>query len=279
MHTDLFESNPFETFDWGLPSLTQANSLSQAFGNPDYDASFWSLQDTPFTCAVVCQKMILHQFGVDVSEAQLVYDAATNGWLTQNGTSPLDAARLLEYYGVGTHTNFSGDLESLVSELAQGRKVIVSVDSGEIWRTDWFFEDWINPNGADHAIVLTGIDMSDPSNPKVYINDPGSPDGAGKAYPLHEFLDAWQDSGGFYVATNSAPSGLADHPNFGPNFNTDTGLYMDAAFWAELLKNLVPLITVAIVQSMLGADDGFLNVDSPWETLSDSARNNLFLTI
>jgi hypothetical protein len=117
----------------------------------------WREQSTPFTCAVVSQQMILESFGVQVSEAQLVYDSVSNGWLSEGGTSVGDVGALLDYYGIPVHQGAGGDIESLVYELAQGHKVIVGVDSGELWNQDMFFEDWLNPNGADHAIMVNGM--------------------------------------------------------------------------------------------------------------------------
>ena len=69
-------------------------------GTPDSDTHDWVHQTTPFTCDVVSQEMILHEYGINASEAQLTYDAASHGWLTDGGTSPQDMAQLLEFHGV-----------------------------------------------------------------------------------------------------------------------------------------------------------------------------------
>jgi hypothetical protein len=180
--------------------------------------------------------MILHDFGIDVSEAQLTYDAATNGWL-DGGTSMNDMGKLLEYHGVPTHTNYNGDLPSLVNELSHGRKVIVAVDSTELWNGTSFWQrltGWDN-NAPDHAIVVSGIDFSDPNNPQVIVNDPGRPDGGGMQYPLKHFLEAWNDSNCAYVATDNAPPDLATHSQFGSNFNMQSAMYSDSNFWIGLV--------------------------------------------
>ena len=60
-----------------------------------------------FTCAVVSQQMILNQFGLDINEDELFYEATINGWLdgSQGGTSVVrNTAKLLELHGVDTHT-------------------------------------------------------------------------------------------------------------------------------------------------------------------------------
>jgi hypothetical protein len=87
-------------------------------GAPATDMHDWVHQTTPFTCDVVSQEMILHEFGVNASEAQLTYDAASHGWLTDSGTSPENMAQLLELHGVHTHTNYNGGIDALTSELA-----------------------------------------------------------------------------------------------------------------------------------------------------------------
>src|SRR3954470_10245178 len=86
-------------------------------GTPASDSRDWIHQTTPFTCDVVSQEMILHEFGFDVSEAQLTYEATSHGWLTDGGTSPENAAQLLDHYGVPTHTNYNGSLDAVTSEL------------------------------------------------------------------------------------------------------------------------------------------------------------------
>jgi len=118
--------------------------------------------------------------------------------------SPHDVGRLLELHGVDCHSVTGATVEQLMAELAQGHKVVIGVDSGELWNNDFPLEDFFGQS-ADHAIWVTGIDLSDPDHPQVIINDSGDPSGSGKAYDLAHFVDAWQDSGFFYVATDSAP--------------------------------------------------------------------------
>lgn len=253
------------------------------YGSPVADAADFSHQTTPFTCAVVSQQMILKQYGYDVSEAQLVYDATSHGWLTDHGTAPEDAGRLLEFYGVGTHTHVGGDIEHLIAELARGHKVIAAVDSGEIWGRDWFFEDWLNADGADHALVITGVDLSDRENPRVFVNDPGNPDGAGKAYPLEQFLDAWDDSGRYFIATDDAPPDLAAHSIFGPAFGPGAGLYLDREFWMELAARVAGVVAAAAVATLLDrALDADTVGDAPMRTiehLTETQRDQLFCRI
>jgi hypothetical protein len=180
---------------------------SHLIGTPYTDHEYWQPQTTDFTCAVQAQRGIIEAYtGQDVSESQLVYDAAINGWITNNGMNPRDVGNLLDLYGIPNHTNEGASIQDLMSELSQGRKVIVGVDSGELWKGEPL-EDFFNQS-ADHAIWVTGIDMTNPNNPQVIINDSGDPSGAGKSYDLDQFVDAWEDSGFFYVATDNAPNGM-----------------------------------------------------------------------
>jgi hypothetical protein len=236
-------TGPFDQL--GAALFSDHEGGGSTVGTPAHDARDWVHQTTPFTCDVVSQEMILHEFGVDVSEAQLVYEATAHGWLTDSGTSLPNMAQLLESHGVHTHCVQNGILDQVASELAHGHKVIVAVDSGDLWNASLPFYSLFHLHGADHAVVLTGLDMSDPSHPKVFINDPGDPQGAGKPYPLDQFLESWGGSGNMYVATDSAPPHLANHLIFGANFHSDLGMYMDPDFWASFLKGLVPGLATA----------------------------------
>ena len=107
----------------------------------------------------------------------------------------------------------NADITDLARELQQGHGIIVGVNSGELWSQgilaelrSWLIENLGLDNAAftqaDHAVVVTGMDFSDPGNPLVILNDSGMPDGAGAAYPLDRFMDAWENSGFFYTATD-----------------------------------------------------------------------------
>ncbi len=255
-------------------------------GTPAQDAESWSQQGTDFTCAVVSQQMVLQQFGFDVSEAQLVYDAVTNGWLTDAGTSIEDMGRLLEHYGIGTHQGAGTGIESLMSELVQGRSVIVAVDAGGMWNPESPLGDLVGAHVPNHAVVVTGLDLSDPEQPQVYINDPGDLDGAGKAYPLEQFLDAWSVSGNTYVATDEAPADLAQDSPFGEQFHPESNMYMDEAFWSQWLQSVFPDCDIEVFRASLMAIGGAMAavatcafLVSFWDRLDDAGRNELFLTI
>lgn len=264
---------------------------SESFALPDNfigEPGIYIPQTTEFTCAVVSQEMILRQFGIDVSEAKLVYEGVINGWLGDYGTAIEDVGKLLDFHGVNNHMRLGATVDELLAELIRGHKVITAVDSGELWGTDLPFSDWLFTDGADHALVVTGLDLSDPNHPQVYVNDPGDPNGAGKAYPLDHFLDAWSDSGNMYVATDAAPPNLAEHPILGVQFNAATGQYADFAFWEDFAARLTSSVIRSAVETAINTftneevfGEGIVG-DFAFRTLvnlTDAYRNELLLMI
>lgn len=224
---DVMDSFQFNPEDIEVPWDANGNLIfpGLTYGPQDADTSFWQHQTTGFTCAIVAVRGVIESLtGQNISEAQLVYDATSHGWLTDAGTHPGDITKLLDLYNIKNHEKAGATIADLMAELALGHKVIVGVDSGEIWNQDSNLEDFINGQGSDHAIWVTKIDISDPENPKVVINDSGDPDGAGKVYDLATFVDAWEDSGFFYVATDEAPPDIAQVAS---GFDQATGTFPD----------------------------------------------------
>ena len=160
----------------------------------------------PDTCAIKAQQIILERFGISVSEEQLRLEATSQGWYTPDEGTPMGAVgELLEAYGIPVHRYMDANIFTLVSELAQGHDVIIGVDSGELWNNGFAerMEDKLIGGRPDHALLVSGLDTSDPNDIQVIVTDPGSGDYC-KAYPLAQFMDAWKDSNCYMVAT--------DHP-------------------------------------------------------------------
>lgn len=239
-------------------SLTSsANGLQQYIGDPLGDAEFWQHQTTPFSCAVQAQRGILEAVtGQDFSEAQLSAEAAEIGVLStgivdgRSGTSPEALGELLSLHGVESHVTEHATVGDLMSELAAGHKVIVGVHAGDLWTPDSL--DNLLHRGADHAIWVTGVDVSDPEHLKVLVNDSGDPHGCAKSYELDQFLRAWDDSDHFLVATNHAPPDL--HLTC-PDFDTHTGAFTTMLNWAR--AHALPLTagTVAVAAGGLAFTD------------------------
>lgn len=181
-------------------------------GDPGAQMDDWIFQDAD-NCAIAAELSIIHQFvGDDMSLEEASYISASNGWYDPGfGTSPDEIGNLMDLYGIPSHSVMGATVEQLVMEINQGNGVIVGVNADELWDQgilndikqfflDAFGLDNINP--ANHAVTVTGVDLSDPSQPMVVINDSGTPNGAAVKYPLDQFVDAWENSGFYYTATD-----------------------------------------------------------------------------
>lgn len=179
------------------------------------------------TCAIKSQQLILNDFGVPVTENQLVNQAEQlNIYSPGSGTSPQDVGKLLMLNGVDCTQHENATIYDLTSALAQGQKVIIGVDSGELWNNGVLspfmnqVTDRLVGEQADHALIVAGIDTTNPNDVQVILTDPGTGEEAAR-YPMAQFLDAWQDSGNFMVTTDS-PAPLAYNPEM-INFDYDAG--------------------------------------------------------
>lgn len=159
------------------------------------------------TCAIKSQQIILNEFGIPVTEDQCVQYSIEHGWYSNDGTGTQmgDIGHLLVDAGVPCTQTIDANIYDLVNELQQGHKVIVGVDSGELWHDtilDWL-KDLFLGDTPDHALIVAGVDLTDPNNPMVILTDPGTGQPA-QPYPLDDFMDAWADSQCFMVSTDIA---------------------------------------------------------------------------
>lgn len=177
-------------------------------------------QCEPDNCAVEAERSIINMFvDTPLDQQQAMHISSSHGWYQPGvGTSPADIGQMMDLYDIPNHTVVNASVADLAQELAQGHGVIVGVDSNELWDQGPLadLKQWLSTNtGADfgdesanHAVVVTGIDVSDPGNPMVIINDSGIPNGQGVAYPMEKFLQCWEDSNCYYTATDiPLPSG------------------------------------------------------------------------
>lgn len=203
---------------------------TNVFFNSEYVGEINPYQQTDAnSCAIKSQQLILNDFGIPCTENELIQYSVEHGWYDGTGTTPADVGNLLETAGIPITRQTDANVFNLVNELSQGHKVIVGVDADELWHNDSIggkIKNWLNDffseNGMgvpNHALIVAGIDTSDPDNIKVIVTDPGS--GAHhKAYPIEQFMDAWSDSSCYMVSTNvSAPEWIAGMENF----NTEVG--------------------------------------------------------
>lgn len=212
MDTDPASGPWHSAFDIGDSPQTPIMAAPPIIGTPDLDATEWDGQQSfPDDCALRCQQFIIEQYtGVKIDENALVLDAEAHGWYDPgSGTPPEDAGKELAVHGIPVQEYEHANIYDLAAELAQGHRVIIGVDSSELWND--------SPTGqADHAVVVSGIDTSDPEHPQVIVSDPGLPGWhAEDHYPLDQFLQAWKASDFFMVATQEpAPPQTPGMENF-----------------------------------------------------------------
>lgn len=173
------------------------------------------VQIAPDNCAVEAERAIINQFIDDpLTQEEAMYISHSNGWYQPGfGTAMGDVGNIMDSYGIPNHSISNATIQDLAAELRQGHGVIVGVDSEELWDTGILaeFKQWLSENlgfdfgddGANHAVVVTGINVTDPENPTVILNDSGDPNGAGKEYPMDKFIAAWEDSDFHYTATDN----------------------------------------------------------------------------
>lgn len=200
---------------------TEVHHPNPTFGTPNEDKAFWQgKQHLSDDCAIKCQQFILEQFqGHGFSEDTLVREATEHGWYAPgHGTKFAHIGNLLELHGVAvTHYDHASQFH-LAQELAQGHKVIAVVESDSLWNHNPIFEalrDVLGIHGtADHAVVVSGIDTSDPQHVQVLVSDPGNGDALAK-YPMEQFLEAWHGSNFLMIATHDpAPAHLPEMAHF-----------------------------------------------------------------
>lgn len=184
-------------------------------------------QQYPDSCAIKSQQIILNEFGIDVNEDQLVQFSYEQGWYHADGTGTAaeDVGNLLETANIPVTRQDDANVFNLVSELSQGHKVIVGVDSEELWGNKFmaWMKDFFMGDTPDHALVVAGIDTSDPNNVMVIVDDPGSGE-YHKAYPLDQFMDAWSDAQCYMVSTDIP---VPDHSAAMANFDYSQGHIAD----------------------------------------------------
>lgn len=170
---------------------------------------FW--QGETGECAIHAQFRILQDYGYRGTVADLRQEAIDHGWFDPDtGTPSADIGKLLELHNVPCDMYFEANRYNLLNELAQGKRVIVTVDSSELWHNNTILEkSWENlkdlfPGGVDHAVVVSGINTEDPNNIQVVLTDSG--DGHRTiSYPIEQFEDAWRDGHCQMIVTQTPP--------------------------------------------------------------------------
>jgi hypothetical protein len=193
----------------GMMTTGEITRPDPIIGTPGEDLhSFPGKQSYSDTCAIRCQEFIIRQFtGENLPEKYYVDEARQHHWYQPGeGTRLEDIGKQLEFHGIPVHRYADADILHLTAELTKGHKVIIGVDSEELWRSHPIRHEFQRAFGwtsADHAVVVSGIDTSDRDNPKIIVSDPGT--GLAARYPWAQFFTAWRDSRCFMVTTQDPP--------------------------------------------------------------------------
>lgn len=176
------------------------------------------------TCAIRSQELVLRSFGIVIPQSELIDEATSHGWYTKGqGTDIEDVGNLLNLHNVSNHRVDNANVFNLVDELGHGHKVIVGVDVDELYGNPFWqsIKEFLIGKTPNHAMLVSGIDTSDPKNTMVVLTDPGT----GKTLfecPYDRFLSAWNDSECFMVATDN-PAPLEFNYDTMINFDYDKG--------------------------------------------------------
>lgn len=217
--------------DWGFAvdngiDIEQADTVQgQSAENVVFDPEVYQFYDD--TCAIQSQRLILQQFGIDVSQEELISIAKYNGWYLEGYGTPMNqVGKLLEYYNVDVTASEGNNIFNLSNELAQGHQIIVGVDAIElVYPEKSVGVDWIYGENPNHALVVVGIDTTDPNDIQVIVTDPGTGNRQ-MAYPADQFIDAWKDSNCFMVTTNEVP--MVNPMHFYSPIDSFAGIPLDA---------------------------------------------------
>jgi hypothetical protein len=230
-HLSAEEEIPEET-EWHSPFETHLpDTIKEAitvFGEPDPifpDPVVEGFEQGGYgdTCAIRCQEVILHQYGIDVDENTLVHQAIVEHlYYPGQATLPQDVGQLLVDYGIPVHQYQHASIFNLTVELAQGHMVMIGVNSSELHRPLLdHIADILHVGTADHAVIVSGIDTHDPDHVQVIVSDPSTGDAAAR-YPLESFVNAWEDSDFFVTATEEPPPQVLYVPEM-EHFDYDSG--------------------------------------------------------
>lgn len=178
----------------------------QLAGDPTGDSEHWFEQATNGFCVPASIAQIVSEYTGVHHDDELAFVERANELhaftVGPDGVPSMDiegALRLLEDAGVPASIEVGQGVGTLVDYLAEGRRVMLAVDSGEIWQGEAIEDDT-----ADHAIVITAIDTE---RGVAVLSDPGHPEGDMMEVPIDVLDDAWADSGYAAVVCDEPPSG------------------------------------------------------------------------
>jgi hypothetical protein len=137
-----------------------AQQPDPVIGTPEQDVTVWDGPQSYDNCQIKAEEFIIEQFtGQEVNEDALVQEAVDKGLTTGQGfgVGPEYSGELLKAHGIPVNHYQNATTYDLANELAQGHKVIIGVDSGELWGEEHPTLQDINlytGKGDDHAVVV-----------------------------------------------------------------------------------------------------------------------------
>lgn len=148
------------------------------------------LQTLQTSCAVKCQQLILQAYGIDIPETQLIEIGIRNKWFYPAlGTFMRYNGRLLGCFGIDYHHKQHATLQDAIIELKRRHMVMVNVNKQKLSGGATPYPD------ACHSILVDEI-----NGKYVYVTDTAL--GAARMkYTTEEFVDAWEDSLFYMLAT------------------------------------------------------------------------------
>ncbi len=194
--------------------LAESWDISQfdGSGSPEIDAEYWEYQGNNNSCAVVAQMTVCESItGLDLNQSEVARIAQENGWYDpERGTDSENVGKILEYYGIPTEKKYNASLDDIAAALERGDKVIVGLDSNEIWypQRDANGNPVELPN-AGHAVWVTGIDPQPDGSVKIILNDSGTPNGQMEVVDAKDFINAWEDCGNLIVVADTPDPSMA----------------------------------------------------------------------
>lgn len=168
--------------------------------------------DNPYdfqgTCGLVSCEDVLRQFGVEVTEADVVGHAIEHRLCNVEGdprllggTTPDQRVQILKDFGVPTHVEQERSLQDLSQHIEENRGIIVSVNAGVLWNDPAYYGE----GSHNHAIVVTGVARYARTDEIAgfFINDSGVPQ-SGHFVDAKTMQKAWVDVGGICDVTDIA---------------------------------------------------------------------------
>jgi hypothetical protein len=182
-------------------------SVAERVGDPEGLAHHWRYQGETNDCAIYAEGTSLEAFGEEFNVEREREAGREEGiYDSERGTNADALGRLWERHGLaveryppqstpegaGSPPSSAEAWSRMSSAIERRRAVVAAVDSGPLWHTE--------ANGG-HAVWVTGMEERESGSQYVIVNDSGSPNGEGRAYPVADFQAAWEAHGYDMVIT------------------------------------------------------------------------------